>query len=152
MICWTTQLNDAFIAAKAGMMELMEEGVKIYDKNLPTAVSTDWCKIGIGQILSQKHCRCNSKAPGCCPGGWKVVAIASHFCHPAEANYSPVEGEALSAAAGLHKFKHFVLGCPDLTLVVDHKPLVKLLGDKKMDEITNMRLLRLKEKKFWSNA
>ena len=77
--------------------------------------------------------------------------IASRFCNPAEANYSPVEGEALSAAAGLHKFKHFVLGCPDLTLVVDHKPLVKLLGDKKMDEITNMRLLRLKEKTLLFN-
>ena len=31
-------------------------------------------------------------------------------------------------------------------MVVDHKPLVKLFGDKRMDDIQNMRLLRLKEK------
>ena len=75
-----------------------------------------------------------------------MVAFASRFCHTAEANYSPVEGEALSASAALKKFKHFILGCKDLVLVVDHKPLVKLLGDKRMEDIPNMRLLRLKEK------
>ena len=78
--------------------------------------------------------------------GWKCVAFASRFCHPAEKNYSPVEGEALSAASGLTKFRHFVMGCPRLVLVVDHKPLVKLLGDRHLDEISNTRLLRLKEK------
>ena len=72
--------------------------------------------------------------------------MASRFCHPAEMNYSPVEGEALSLAVGLHKFKHFVMGCKLLFLVVDHKPLVKLLGDKCLDDIPNTRLLKLKEK------
>ena len=72
--------------------------------------------------------------------------MASRFCHPAEINHSPVEGEALSAAVGLHKFKHFIMGCKLLFLVVDHKPLIKLLGDKCLDDIPNTRLLRLKEK------
>ena len=74
------------------------------------------------------------------------MAVASRFCHPAEQNYSPVEGEALSASAGLHKFRHFVMGCKDLYLVVDHKPLVKLLGDRNFEDIPYTRLLRLKEK------
>ena len=107
---------------------------------------TDWSKWGIGHILTQKHCRCLKEDPGCCKVGWKCVAFASRFCHPAEKNYSPGEGEALSAASGLTKFRHFVMGCKKLVLVVDHKPLVKLLGDRYLDEIPNMRLLRLKEK------
>ena len=145
-IRWDAELDKAFAEAKVAMIEAMEEGVRIYDMNLPTAVSSDWCKMGIGQLLSQKHCKCVSEEPGCCPTGWKVVAFASRFCHPAEKNYSPVEGEALSAAVGLKKFKHFIMGCKNLSLVVDHKPLLKLFGDKRMEDIENMRLLRLKEK------
>ena len=145
-IVWTSELDHAFNEAKKAMIVAMDEGVKIYDPKKPTAVSTDWSKRGIGQILSQKQCSCDSDQPGCCPGGWATIAFASRFCHPAEENYSPVEGEALSAAVGLHKFKHFVMGCDKLTLVVDHKPLVKLLGDKRMEDIPNSRLLRLKEK------
>ena len=128
------------------MMEAMQEGVEIFDPSKLTAVSTDWIKGGIGQMLSQKHCNCTTADPGCCALGWKVVGFASRFCHPVESNYSPVEGEALLAAVGPQTFKHFVLGCKDLVLVIDHKPLVKLLVDKNMEDIPNMRLLRLKEK------
>ena len=143
---WDSLLDTDFVRAKQAMIEAMQEGVKIFDPNKPTAVSTDWSKGGIGQMLSQKHCDCTAADPGCCALGWKVVGFANRFCHPAESNYSPVEGEALSAVVGLQKFKHFVLGCKDLVLVIYHKPLVKLLGDKSMEDIPNMRLLRLKEK------
>ena len=145
-IYWDESLDKAFSAAKEAMLAAMQEGVRIYDMKRPTAVSTDWSVVGLGHTLKQKHCDCMPITTRCCKSGWKVVAFASRFCHPAESNYSPVEGEALSASAGLHKFRHFILGCENLSLEVDHKPLVKLLGDKKMDEIHNMRLLRLKEK------
>ena len=116
-IVWTSELDNAFNEAKRAMIAAMEEGVKIYDPKKPTAVSTDWSKRGIGQILSQKQCSCDSDQPGCCPGGWATIAFASRFCHPAEENYSPVEGEALSAAVGLHKtlpFKFKVIHRPGL--------------------------------------
>ena len=38
------------------------------------------------------------------------------------------------------------MGCDKLYLVVDHKPLVKLLGDRNLEDIPNGRLLRLKKK------
>ena len=31
-------------------------------------------------------------------------------------------------------------------IVVDHKPLVKILGDQRLDEISNPRLLRIKQR------
>jgi hypothetical protein len=52
----------------------------------------------------------------------------------------------LSAAVCLRKFKHFVMRCDDLLLLVDHKPLVKLLGDRRLEDIDNMSLLKLKER------
>ena len=145
-IKWTQELDYSFHEAKKAMMKAMEEGVEIFDPKLPTSIGSDWSKEGIGQVLSQKHCDCSRVVPGCCKTGWKVVAYASRFCHPAERNYSPIEGEALSAAVGFHKFRHFVLGCKELILIVDHKPLVKILGDRNMEDIHNTRLLRLKEK------
>ena len=36
--------------------------------------------------------------------------------------------------------------CDDLIIVVDHKPLTKILGDRTLDEIANNRLFRLKQR------
>ena len=63
---WNAELDDAFHRAKREMIKAMEEGVRIFDASLPTAVSTDWSKTGIGHILSQKHCKCKTEEPGCC--------------------------------------------------------------------------------------
>ena len=40
----------------------------------------------------------------------------------------------------------FLLGCPNLTIITDHYPLVKLLGDRALKEMTNLRLFCSKEK------
>ena len=61
-------------------------------------------------------------------------------------NYAPVEGECLAVAWALDKARHFVLGCTDLIVAVDHKPLLKVLGDRKMEDIKNPRLYNLKER------
>ena len=82
-IKWNAELDKAFAEAKVAMIEGMAEGVQIYDMVLPTAVCSDWSKLGISQLLCQKNCKCKSEEPGCCPTGWKIVAFASRFCHPA---------------------------------------------------------------------
>ena len=42
----------------------------------------------------------------------------------------------MGVAWGLEQTKYFTLGCDDLLVVTDHKPLVKILGDRTLDEIT----------------
>jgi hypothetical protein len=39
-----------------------------------------------------------------------------------------------------------MLGCKDLILAIDHKPLLKVLGDRKLEHITNPCLQSLKKK------
>ena len=78
--------------------------------------------------------------------GWKVVLVGSRFTSGAESRYAPIEGEALALVDGLEKARHFVLGCPDLLVAVDHKPLTKLFGDRSLADIPNPRLLNLKER------
>ena len=142
----TDQLQQAFTASKSEICQRIKEGVRIFDKNRPTCLATDWSKDGIGYWLFQKHCQCPSREILCCQEGWKVVLVGSRFTHPAESRYAPVEGEALAVADALDKARHFVLGCSDLQIAVDHKPLLKLFGDRSLEDISNTRLRNLKEK------
>ena len=109
-------------------------------------MATDWSKTGLCHTLLQKYCRCEDIKPNCCDIGWRVCLVGSRFTNPAEANYAPIEGEALAVADGLEKTRYFTLGCKDLIVAVDHKPLLKILGDRKLEDIPNERLLRLKER------
>ena len=143
---WTDAHQEAFTASKEAIVEDIERGVQIYDKSLPTCLATDWSKDGVGFWLFQKHCRCPSRDLFCCHTGWKITLVGSRFTHAAESRYAPIEGEALAVADALEKSRHFTLGCADLTIAVDHKPLLKILGDRSMELITNTRLRNLKEK------
>ena len=49
-------------------------------------------------------------------------------------------------ADALDKARHFVLGCSNLIIAVDHKPLLKIFGDRSIDQISNTRLRNIKEK------
>ena len=124
----------------------IERGVRIFDKTKPTCLATDWSKEGIGFWLFQKHCRCSPIRPFCCKDGWKITLVGSRFTHAAESRYAPIEGEALAVADALDKACYFVLGCENLIVAVGHKPLLKLLADRALDDIPNPRLRNPKEK------
>ena len=125
----------------------MQQGVRSFEPNRPTCLATDWSKKGLGFTLLQKLCCCAMEdATNCCRGGWNLVFAGSRFTTDAKSRYAPVEGEALAVAYGLEKYRMLTLGCDDLLVATDHKPLVKILGDSKLDNIKNPRLFNLKEK------
>lgn len=143
---WTSELDVLFEESKHRIVQEIKDGVKIFDKSKPTCLATDWSKDGIGFWLFQKHCECTSIEPFCCLDGWMITLVGSRFTSGAESRYAPVEGEALAVADALDKARFFVLGCEDLILAVDHKPLLKILGNRSLDEISNGRLRNLKER------
>ena len=143
---WTDELNKLFEASKSVIIKEIEQGVRIFEKSRPTCLSTDWSKSGIGYWLSQKHCECPSATPFCCKSGWKITLIGSRFTRGAECRYAPIEGEALAVVVALDKTRYFVLGCSDLIVAVDHKPLLKIFTDRSLNDIPNTRLRNLKEK------
>ena len=148
---WTPKLEELFTESKALIIEEIREGVEIFDKSRPTCLATDWCKEGLGFWLLQKHCDCQVVKPLCCKSGWRVALVGSRFTTGAESRYAPIEGEALAVVDALRKARHFVLGCKDLIVAVDHKPLLKVLGDRSLENINNPRLLNLKEKTLQFN-
>ena len=143
---WDDHLDALLEESKKVIVSEIEEGVRIFDKKKPTCLATDWSKTGIGFWLFQKHCDCTKMELLCCPTGWKIALVGSRFTHSAESRYAPVEGEALAVADALDKARFFVLGCKQLIIAVDHKPLLKLFGDRSLADIPNPRLRNLKEK------
>ena len=146
---WTPTLREEFRKAKEEIISRGKEGVKTYDTNKLTCGSTDWSKLGIGMLVTQKHCDCSlEKAPRCCKDGFKIVFAGSKKCSSAESRYAPIKGEALGIVWSLEKARMFTLGCPNLLVTVDHQPLISILGDKNLADIPNPRLYRFNLKCF----
>ena len=148
---WTPELDALFKQSKTVIINEIHKGVEIFDKSLPTCLATDWSKEGIGFWLLQKHCDCAPTKPFCCKTGWKIVLVGSRFTSGAESRYAPIEGEALAVVDALDKARHFTLGCKDLIIAVDHRPLLKIFGDRSLENIPNPRLCNIKEKSLRYN-
>ena len=142
---WSDELDKAFTAFKSAIADAICHGVEIFDPTRRTCLRPDWSTKGIGYFLLQKHCACASGIPGCCQSGWRVTLAGSRFLTPAEQRYAPGEGEALAVVWGVEQTKYFTQGCDNLVVITDHKPLVKIFGDRTLDEITNTCLFRLKQ-------
>ena len=143
---WNAELEEAFQASKAAIVNAIRQGVEIFDLHKRTCLRPDWSRKGIGYFLLQQHCSCPTGTPDCCPGGWRITLAGSRFLSSAEQRYAAIEGEALAVAWGLEQTRYFTQGCEDLIIVTDHKPLVKIFGDRTLDEISNSRLFRLKQR------
>ncbi|MEL6802396.1 MAG: reverse transcriptase domain-containing protein, partial [Bacteroidota bacterium] len=143
---WDDDLQKSFERSKRLIVEMIQHGVEIFDLEKVTCLRLDWSEKGLGYFLLQKHCACPGQDLTCCKQGWKITLAGSRFLTTAEQNYAAVEGEALAVAWGLEHTRYFTQGCKDLILVTDHKPLVKIFSDRALDEITNTRLFRLKQR------
>ena len=143
---WNYDLDSAFKKSKLAIVNAIRRGVEIFDLKKRTCLRPDWSNKGIGYFLLQQNCDCALGIPGCCPDGWRITLAGSRFLTSAEKRYAAVEGEALAVAWGLKQTRYFTQGCDNLIVVTDHKPLVKILGDRTLDEITNTRLFRLKQR------
>ena len=143
---WTPELDHAFTRSKEEIISKIIQGIKTFDPSLTTCLATDYSKSGIGFHLLQKKCSCSNITPICCKDGWSIVFAGSRFLNDAETRYAAIEGEALSASWAMSKCKHFLLGCKNFVLAVDHRPLLGVLNDKSLGDVENPRLQRLKEK------
>ena len=98
--------------------------------------------------MFQKYCNCVTEVgPAWGEDHWKLILSGSRFISDAESIYAPVEEESLALVYGLEACWMFVLGCPELLVTVDHKPLIKIFSDKAMADIKKTpRLFSLKER------
>ncbi|MEL6802194.1 MAG: DDE-type integrase/transposase/recombinase [Bacteroidota bacterium] len=148
---WNEQLQISFEKSKKHVVDSVANGIESFDPKLLTCLQCDWSQTGIGFLLFQKHCSCDPPEPidptmkFCCESGWKPVFAGSRFTNQAESNYSPTEGETLAVTWALRTSRLFTLGCPNLYIVTDHRPLLGILNSRDLGSVKNPRIRRLKE-------
>ena len=103
-----------------------------YNLNAETKISADASAHGLGAVLLQ--CQENRE--------WKPVAFASRTLSDTESRYAQIEKEALALIWSAEKFSDYVLG-KSFLFETDHKPLVPLLGSKRLDALPP-RVLRFR--------
>ena len=63
VFAWTDELEEAFVASKEKIIEMIQIGVFSFDLDLETCLSTDFSKDGMRWILQQKTCLCEKISP-----------------------------------------------------------------------------------------
>ena len=106
---WSNHHNAALDQIKKLLTE--SPTLKYYDPELPTRISVDASKFGLGAALLQKH-----------GDTWAPVAYASRSLSKSEQNYAQIEKEALAILFGCERFHVYLYG-KSFTVESDHKPL-----------------------------
>ena len=109
-----------------------------YQTNCPTRISADSSAYGIGGILEQQQK----------DGLWRPVYFCSKTLSDAERRYAQIEKETLSLTWTAERLEQFLLG-QKFTMRTDHKPLLRILKDKPIDQLTTrLQRFRMRLMKF----
>ena len=131
--CWEPQQEKSFKDLKRIL--LSSEVLCHYDRDHPTRIATDASQYGLGGVLLQEK-----------QGVWRPVAYASRSLTSAETRYAAVEKEALAVTWGCERFAQYLVG-KHFEIQTDHRPLVSLLGKKRLDELP-VRIQRFRIRLF----
>ena len=102
-------------------------------------MSADSSSFGLGAVLKQKMS----------DGKWISIAYASRSLSPTEGRYAQIEKESLASTWACERFSDYLIG-KTFHIETDYKPLVSLLGNKNLEELTprlqrfRMRLMRFR--------
>ena len=113
---WTEEHEAQFQRVK----ELFNERIllKHFDINLPTYLFVDASVHGFGAILCQ-----GPSIDNCSP-----VDVASRSTRGAEPRYPQIDLEAMAIDFALQRFRFFLVGSPQVSVITDHKPLVPIFA------------------------
>lgn len=127
---WGAEQTQAFRAVQNYITS--NSTLVFFDKNRPTELIVDASPTGLGAILCQVQQ----------DGVAKPVAFASRALSAVESRYSQTEREALAIKFGCLKFRHYLSGAANFTIVTDHKPLTFMFkpGSRPPPHIERMAL------------
>ena len=106
--------------------------LSFFDISKPTKLSTD---TGTGICITIKT-----------GDKWTLVQAGSRFLSDAETRYAVIELEILAVCWAIMKCRVFLAGLQHFDVATDHNPLVPILNTRRLDEVENPRLQRLKSR------
>ena len=127
---WGPAQDKAFADIKERLMSM--NVMAHYNPKLRTIVYTDASQSGLGAAMFQIQE----------DGSRRPVSYASRSLTETEKNYAVIEKEALGMVRACDKHGQFLRGS-EFVLETDHKPLVRLMNTKNLDQIP-ARVLRMK--------
>ena len=131
---WLPDLEDEFINVKNILCSPLI--VKPFDQNLPTYLITDASHLhGLGFALLQLEAT----------NKFRLIQCGSKSLNDTQCNYSTIELECLAINHAIKKWKFYLHGKDNFTVITDHKPLLGILNYN-LDNLDNPRLQRMREK------
>ncbi len=125
---WLPEHEAEFQNVKDNLSAHME--LKYFDPMLKTELLTDASRLhGLGFALIQHE-----------DDGQIRTGLTD-----TQSRYATIELECLAIYYGIDKCSFYLKGCPDFTVVTDHRPLVEIMA-KSLFEIENSRLQRIRGK------
>lgn len=73
---WNNILKQIFYKSKQRIAREIEDGMKTFEVNRPTCLSTDFSRTEVGYFLRQKHCYCAIEAGSICGEDHRKVILA----------------------------------------------------------------------------
>lgn len=125
---WTKDCEKEFIMLKNALKE--KTLLTYYNQALPTFIFVDAHNTGLSAILAQ-----GKSADNC-----KAVAYASRATRDEETRYPQLDLEAVSIDFALRRFRSYVAGGPQFTVITDHKPLVSIFANTRKGSIRTDRI------------
>jgi len=144
---WDSNLNQLFEESKTAITGEIVNGVKIFDKSKPKPALL---QIGLGMALAfgcsrSIACAHQMISSVVVMDGTSLWLVADLYTLQNPDIHRLKERLQLCMADTLDKARYFVLGCTNLIIAVDHKPLLKIFGDRSLEQISNPRLRNLKD-------
>ena len=137
-ILWTWDENMNRIFEEIKEMMSTTPVLAYFDASKPIRVSADGSLKGLGGMLEQETEI----------GKWKPVAFASRSLTDAEKRYSNIERETLAVVWCCERFADMLIGT-QFIIRTDHKPLVSLLGNIPLADLTaRIQRMRMRLMKF----
>lgn len=133
---WTPELNQDFENLKT--MFIKKVGLAYPHYNKPFYIQCDASDFGIGGQLYQLDD--NQEI--------QVISMSSRLLRGGELNYTISEKELLAIVHCLLKFRIFVLGSNDLTIITDHKALTFILQCRLLSNRLTRWILAIQEFHF----
>ena len=130
---WSDHHQEAFTNIKKSLTA--SPLLSFFNMTKPTQLSTDASRQGLGFVLQQLTGE-----------EWTLVQAGSRFLSDTETRYAVIELEMLAVCWAITKCRLFLAGLQHFHVATDHNPLIPILNTRRLDEVENPRLQRLKSR------
>ena len=130
---WGPDHTKAFKLVKESLTQVPI--LSYFDITKPTRLMTDASCKGLGFVSQQMH-----------GDKWQIVQAGSRFLSDTETRYATIEKEMLGVTWAVLKCRKFLASLHHFEVITDHNPLLAILNNRRLDEIENPKLQRLRTK------